>query len=1117
MTGNRSNRRPWPGAWKVAAFLTLCLGVTLSTRPVLAEGPDPNKFFEKQVRPILVEKCGECHGPTGKAKGGLRLISRESVLKGGDGGASVVIGKPEESLLLDAIRYVDEPKMPPSGKLSDREIEVLNRWVALGVPWPESAGTSKPAPDARPSFQITEEQRKFWSFQPIKPSASPTVKDASWARNDIDRYILSPLESRGLKPAPPADRRAFIRRATYDLTGLPPSPDQVEAFVADPAPNAYEVLIDRLLASPRYGERWGRHWLDLVRYTDSFDARIAGSNNEMDINDSYRYRDWVIAAFNGDMPYNQFVSRQIAGDLLPPDAPKQYDAEGTIATGMLAIGNWGGGDADKEKLLTDIADDQVDVVSRAFMGLTVACARCHDHKFDPISTKDYYGLAGIFFSSHILPNVGPKTNGPPMLRIALESEADKGRRAAHAARLTELDALIASSQTKFQTELARSLRPEAKPYVVAAWEFAHRPADQAKTTLEQFATSRNLRTFALRQWSTALGLVNDDPLLSTPVRNVLGRADVFGWRGETDPPVVLINTSKEEAALLTFKVPARSVTAHPGPSSGVRVEWTSPIETDLKITGRLVDTDPSGGDGVAWLLELTEPGLRKTLARGDIPNGGSNDLLTAQGGPPLGPVHVKPGQSLRLTILPKAEYTCDTTQVSFSLKTADGAQSWDLAQDLTPEPMAGNPHADRLGHQDVWRFQEVRNPSVSTDSDPLYADLIRTLFDPKADLSTITSAAETFQSRFDQIDAKSPFWPRLPADEAELPTSAQATLGQIRSELDTLRKNPPPPITFANGVQEGGVPGSPHEGVHDVKVHVRGSYSRLGDLVPRHFPVVLAGDSQPKIERGSGRLELANWLTSRDHPLTARVMANRIWQQHFGTGIVRTPSNFGKLGERPTHPELLDHLAILFINGGWSVKSLHRAIMLSSTYRQSVEADPATFAADPDNRLFGRMNRRRLDAESIRDSLLVASGKLDLTASGPSIRDAASPRRSVYLMTIRSDRSSFGPLFDAADPTAIVDTRTVSTVAPQALYLFNNAFVLDQARALATRLRAESPDDDARINRAYALLFGRPPTDDERKVGRESLSTFTRATGADGAWPAYCHVLLCTNEWIYTD
>jgi hypothetical protein len=713
-----------------------------------AETPNAEEFFEKEVRPLLVENCLKCHGDK-KPKGSLRLTSRESVLKGGDSGPAAVAGKPKDSLLIQAVRYSDTLQMPPKRKLSDRQIDILTRWVQLGLPWPQA--TSRAAAAESGTFQIAEEQRRFWAFQPMNAVPPPKVRDTAWVKSDIDLFILAALEAKGLLPAKQADKRTLLRRATFDLTGLPPTPGEMAAFLDDDNPGAFAQVVDRLLASPAYGERWGRHWLDLVRYTDSFDAR--GIGGEMDCADAWRYRDWVVQAFNRDLPYDRFLTDQIAGDLVA--SPGGFNRDGIIATGFLALGNWGGGDADKEKLLTDIADDQVDVVSRTFLALTMACARCHDHKFDPLSTADYYGMAGIFFSTHILPNVGPKTNGPPMLRI---------------------------------------------------------------------------------------------PLV---------------------PPAELAALKKAKAS-----------------------------------------------------------------------------------------------------------------------------------------------------------------------------------------------------------------------------------------------------IPYANGAQDGGVPGSPHAGTHDVHVHLRGRYDRLGPLVPRRFPEILAGREQKPISRGSGRLDLARWLTRPDHPLTARVMVNRIWQHHFGDGIVRTPSNFGKLGQPPTHPELLDWLALEFVRSGWSIKQMHRLIMLSAAYQQSSAAMPDTMKNDPDNLLFGCMSRRRLEAEAIRDSILAVSGKLNRTMGGPAVRAFAAPRRSLYLMTIRSDRTGFGPLFDAADPTAPVDKRTISTVAPQALFLLNNPFVLAQTKELATRLRAAAGNDTARIDFAYALLYGRPPTAEEARIGLEFLH---RAGENQRGWEEYAQLLLCANEFVSVD
>jgi hypothetical protein len=740
---------------------------------ILAGPPDFDsvEFFEKRVRPLLHEQCFKCHsGP--KPKAGLTLTSRSDLLKGGVSGPAALAGNAKHSLMIQALHYDEALKMPPNKKLPDEAVADLTRWIEIGLPWPAAQAANPMQAPREAKFQISEEQRRFWSFQKVRPVSPPYTKDASWPRNAIDSFILQALGARGLEPADPAQRHQLIRRATFDLIGLPPTPDEVAKFVADQSPDAFVKVVDRLLASPHYGERWGRHWLDLVRYADSFDARITtGAGSEMDVTEAWRYRDWVVTALNLDMPYDSFVVNQIAGDLLPAATPEGINAEGIIATGMLAIGNWGGGDADKEKLLTDIADDQVDVVSRSFLGLTVACARCHDHKFDPISTADYYGLAGIFFSTHILPNVGPKTNGPPMLRIPLLTKAESEHRA-----------------------------------------------------------------------TTATG-------------------------------------------------------------------------------------------------------------KGDAKKKATN------------------------------------------------------------------------------------------------------------------------------------------------------------------------PVPMANGAQDGGVPESPHAGVHDVRLHIRGSYTRLGEPVRRRFPTILAGEHQAPIIEGSGRLPLARWIASPDNPLTARVVVNRLWQFHFGEGIVRTPSNFGKLGERPTHPALLDYLAQELVRSNWSLKQIHRLIMLSSTYQLSSARSKEAERLDPENRLFGRANRRRLEAEELRDSLLAVSGSLSGSMRGPATRDFANPKRTLYQMTIRSDRSGFGPLFDAADSTAPVEKRTASTVAPQALFMLNHPFVQDCARRLAARACSIDPTSDiARIHGPYVLLYGRSPTRDEIDIGVKYLKAVdSSGSTATAGWTEYCQMLLCTNEFVHLD
>ncbi len=1024
------------------------------------------------------------------------------------------------------------------------------------------------------------ERKKFWSFQPVKNPALPAVKNLAWCKTPIDRFILAGLEAKGLKPAPQADRRTLIRRATFDLTGLPPTPEETDAFVADKSPDAWSKVVDRLLASPRYGERWARRWLDIVRYADSYDAR--GVGGEGDISEAWRYRDWVVSAFNNDLPYNHFIKYQIAGDLL--DAQREQGTgnrkqkaegaeafsspNGTIATGLLAIGNWGNGDADKEKILTDIADDQLDVVSRSMMGLTVACARCHDHKFDPIPTKDYYGMAGIFFSSHILPRLAAKGAGENPLRIPLLTARDQAQRDLHARQLKEAQTTLAQERHARLGAQSVRLLPQTAAYIVAARQYEQRPASQSALSPDAFAQSRGLQAWALRQWRDALGLGDYTPLTKR-ITNVGANAGVSGWQGQADCPNLLVNTTSKPHVISTLTLPPRSVAVHPGPHSGVVVAWRSPISGMVRIQGRVADADPNGGDGIAWAIDQRLPSGRRELASGAFPNGGVQGFEQGRSANALLSVPVRAGERIELVVLPKDNYTCDTTVADLTIteQNASGIAAqgrvWNLANDVVSAASGGgaNPGPDGYGHASVWAFEDTGERTrlfapMPTDT-PNAAQMSpqaqwqrALLATPHSPTELVTDvqfeqAAQMFAGTFRLVDERSPFWMQNPNDEAALPPAARSAIAARGAVVDALQKNPPPPIEYANGIQEGGVPDSPHAGIHDVRVHIRGSYARLGDLVPRHFPVVLAGETQPLITQGSGRLQFAEWLASAAHPLTARVYVNRIWQGHFGQGLVRTPGNFGLLGERPTHPEMLDWLAWRFVQEKgesgkekasspepfsfplspfslhWSTKKLHRLILLSSAYQQSSETATQTVQADPDNRLIGRMTRSRLEAEALRDSLLMVAGRLDTTMGGRAYPDADTPRRSLYHLTIRSDRSGFGPLFDGADPTACVDRRTVSTVAPQSLYLLNSPFALAQTQALAARLKREVPDapdsDASRIRRAYRLLYARDPDVGEVRIGLDYLKRAAQGAKDFFAWDAYCQILLCANEFVYVD
>ncbi len=1074
--------------------------------------------FVRDIHPILAHACYSCHGAD-KQKGELRLDSKTAALKGGESGRAIVPGKSADSPLIHNVAGLNPDQvMPPrtSGgeRLTAEQIGLLRAWIDQGADWPTGLETAQ-----------TKAGTSAWAFHPPVRPTPPKVKKSGWVRNPIDAFILAKLEARKLSPAPPADKQTLVRRATFDLTGLPPTPAEVDDFLADNSADAFAKVVERLLASPQYGERWGRHWLDVVRYTDSWDARGLGGAG--DIADAWRYRDWVVAAFNRDLPFREFILNQIAGDLLPAEKPGDLNIPGTVATGFLAIGNWGNGDADKEKIITDIADDQVDVISRGFLGLTVACARCHDHKFDPITTKDYYGLAGIFFSTHILPAMAAKGAGESPLRIPLVSKAELEKRDRYTARVAELEKQFKAARDEHYQAFAKSQLSQSSRYMVAAWAYENRPADQAGLSLADFAMPRGLMEFALRRWAEFLGLSNDYRLMTAKLTDLLGNPGVHGWRGEGDTPNLLANTNEKELAILTFKLPPKSVSVHPGPTAGVAVGWKSPFTGTVKITGRVADGDPACGDGIAWILDHRRPGGTRELASGEIPNGGAQDFAKGRTPEKMQAVEVKAGELIQLLVLPKGGHACDTTTIELVIAPTDGAQVWNLTHDILPDPHQGNPHSDRQGHAGVWHFYDMANSNRAATPSAGGPDLTAWQHALAAgDRGGIEQAAQEFQKTFERVDATSPFWISNRADEKLLPPSAGAALAKIADELAMLKKNPPPPFNdFADGAQEGGVPGSAHAGVHDVAVHVRGHYDRLGEMVPRHFPVVLAGESQKPITEGSGRLQLAQWLASPENPLTARVMVNRIWQHHFGEGIVRTPNNYGKLGTPPTHPELLDYLAQWFVENGGSMKSLHRAILLSSTYQQSSRATPATQQVDPDNKLFGRMNRQRLEAEALRDTLLSVAGTLDRTLSGPSINDLNNRRRTVYLMTIRSDRSNYRALFDAADPNAIVEKRIDSTVAPQALFMLNHPFALAQTKALARRVTTAAPaNDPGRINWLYRQLYGRSPNAPETNLGLKALelaraqSPATKETTANElAWEQYCQLLLCANEFMYVD
>jgi mono/diheme cytochrome c family protein len=737
-----------------------------------------SEFFEKHVRPVLAERCYSCHGPK-LQRGGLRLDSRQALLRGGDSGPAIVPGKPEASLLLRAVRRQGDVKMPPKEKnrLEDAAVAALAEWVRQGAPWPADAKLARTssAAEARP---------RHWAFQPVRRPPVPNPRNDKQAENPVDAFLLDKLGAKGLSLSPEAGRRTLIRRLTFDLLGLPPAPEEVEAFVGDNQPGAYERLVERLLASPAYGERWGRHWLDVARYADTKGYVF---QEERRFPYSYTYRDYVIAAFNADLPYQRFILEQLAADRLPlGDDHRPLAAMGFLTLGRRFLNN-----------THDIIDDRIDVVSRGLMGLTVGCARCHDHKYDPIPMRDYYSLYGVFASSR---------------------------------------------------------EPEELPLV-------ERP----------------------------------DPT-----------------RGKT------------------------------------------PFELELEKRQRALD-----------------------------------------------------------------EY---------------------LAKELKAAGVSGNlPFREALRKLD----RDKRNRAQ-----------------------------------------------------------------ELKRRVEQWRVNHPGGPARAMALVDAPQPFNP-------QVFLRGNPNTRGVAVPRQFLEVLDPDRKP-FTAGSGRLELARAIADPKNPLTARVMVNRVWMHHFGKGLVVTPGDFGTRGEPPTHPELLDWLADEFVRSGWSVKRLHRLIVLSAAYRQASDERPEGQAIDPENTLLWRMNRRRLEFEPLRDAMLAAAGTLDRRMGGPGVdvtKPPYPPVRSVYAFIERQNLPGVFRTFDLASPDVSTPRRHATTVPPQALFLMNSPFVQAEAKALAARADvAGQPDDRARVERLHRLVYGRGAEPEELALGLAYVG------GVEpGRWERYAQVLLMANEFAFVD
>ena len=932
------------------------------------------EFFEKKIRPVLTEKCYKCHSAGAeKIKGGLLLDSRNGWMKGGESGPVIVPGNPEKSRLIHAVRYTDSKlQMPPKEILPAPQISDLETWVRMGAPDPRGA----PVPSS--TFRVPSS--RHWAFLPPRVSPLPGIKQKNWPRNPIDSFILAGLEKHKLKPRPPADKRTLIRRATFDLTGLPPKAEEIEAFLADNSNDAFAKVVDRLLATPQFGERWGRHWLDVARYADSNGLEI-----NLPYENAWRYRDYVVRAFNEDKPFSRFIREQLAGDLLPGDNEEQHYDQLT-ATGFLMLGPKLLFEPRKAKLEMDIVDEQIDVTTRAFLGLTVSCARCHDHKFDPIPTRDYYALAGIFASTATLTWDAEPKSGPPRWRERPLAAPEKAKAVEdHAAAVAKLQASLQA-------------------------------AGEMKTALPGGVSSSELG-----------GIVLDNSMAQL----------VGSWKESTYATNFIDKNYLQDGNTGKGQKSARFV-------------------PDLPQTGR-------------YEVQFAYV-PRRNRARNV-------------------PVTVHAANAARTVLIDQTESpTIDGLFVSLG----------------TFEFAAGTNGAVVVSNQGTEGFVTI--------------DAVR--FVPAG--TEMTMKMQTGQKA------------RARKSGTAL---TDRSIHQLLDDLQELRAKEPPPVPMAMAAQDGAI--------CNCRINLRGDPEKLGPEVPRGFLSVLEKNVPPPASlsaEASGRLELADWIASNQNPLTARVAVNRIWHYLFGGWLVESVDNFGALGERPTHPELLDYLALRFMEQGWSFKKIIRALMLSSTYQMSSELDPLAYAKDPENKLMWRMNRRRLDAEAIRDAVLAVSAQLDLTMGGSlsptndaafgasamaSNAQVASTRRSLYLPVIRNDTPDLFQVFDFADPYLVTGKRHTTTAPTQALFMMNSPFMLEQSRQWARSLLATAPANDAqRVASAYTQAFGRPAGAEATERALRFIAEYQAALENQEpekekrrlmAWQSFCHALLASTEFRFID
>lgn len=984
----------------IGVFALLCGGVALADEKLT---PEQAQFFESKVRPIFVANCYKCHSvEQGKAKGKLVLDSKEGWSKGGSTGPAVVPGDPEKSLLIKAIRYTDpDLQMPPKGeKLSDAQVADLTTWVKMGAPDPRVGGTAK-------LTGLNDKARAHWAYQPVKKPEVPQVKDKKWVKTPVDAFVLAKLEENGMKPSRPAQPAVLLRRVYYDLVGLPPTPQEIRAFLFDRSPNALEKVVDKLLASPHYGERWGRYWLDSARYSDTSGAEQV-RKEDYRYAYAWTYRDYVIKAFNQDKPYDLFLKEQLAADLLPGH---EKDPDSLAALGFITVGK-------RFANPNDTIDERIDTVSKAMLGMTVSCARCHDHKFDPIPQMDYYSLHGIFSSIEEPDNkpvVGKMPSGPQFAEYQKKMQAleEKNREVYYT--------LLEGKSSEFRKKAAAYLMATLYQRRFKTADLTARNKLIADNSLERdvMAVLRpgapaHQSVFLPLVWFTELG----ENFKADDVRDILERIETGGPRRRKINPIV-------KAA---FKATS--------------AESIKSMEDVAAVYGKIFDR--------------VEPEAHR---------------------------YIQANRTARSTTISGFEpAVVELLNLPSPVEPAPAITTGHLRDILSKLPVVNN------GAYNLFEFNLINALEMTNPAAPGRAMIVEDKEEPK-----------------------------------------------------------------------------------DSHVFIRGEANNKGPVAPRRFLEILAGPRRQNFKEGSGRLELAEAIASKENPITARVMVNRIWMHHFGEGFVRTPDDLGVQSEPPSHPELLDYLASRFMEEGWSIKKLHKLIILSAAYQQSSETDNAYAKKDPENRLLWRANLRRLDFEAIRDSMLVFSGKLDPTVGGKPVNLTDEPysfRRSVYGYIDRGNLPELMGQFDFSDPDRANSKRTTTIVPQQALFFMNSPMSADVARKVISRPEfVNARDDFARVRAVYEVIYQREPRPEEVRfaaafynahsvqervagaspTGREEERPQRNASGRNDSmmsktmmsmrgakraiqnegeavsrdplniWEQYVQALLCTNEIAYVN